>query len=138
MTLLWTAQVPMPPDTPLIKTSPGFHATMVTNRLEERQDRRASDTECGGTEEARGCWELSSRPGGVQRGSNTLPAHASTVRFHGVHYEADGVVFIPAASIKGVVGGGEGEGSDTHRRAAGGGFGVSARLLGFIRSVARR
>jgi hypothetical protein len=65
------------------------------------------------------CWGIEQSARRVQRGSNTLPAHASTVRFHGVHYEADGVVFIPAGSIKGVVGGGEGEGSDTHRRAAG-------------------
>lgn len=51
-------------------------------------------------------------------------------RVYGVPYEADGVVFIPAASVKGGVGGGESEGTDASPSGRGGGFGVSARPIG--------
>ncbi len=37
-------------------------------------------------------------------------------RVYGTPYEADGVVFIPAASVKGGLGGGEGEGNETTLR----------------------
>ena len=54
-------------------------------------------------------------------------------RVYGAPYEADGVVLIPAASIKGGMGGGEGEGNETTPSGRGGGFGVSARPIGAYR-----
>ena len=54
-------------------------------------------------------------------------------RVYGAPYEANGVVFIPAASIKGGLGGGEGEGNETTPSGRGGGFGVAARPIGAYR-----
>jgi len=51
-------------------------------------------------------------------------------RVYGAPYEADGVVLIPAASVKGGGGGGEGEGTETTPSGRGGGFGLSARPVG--------
>ena len=51
-------------------------------------------------------------------------------RVYGEPYEADGVTVIPAASVRGGGGAGEGETSDTTPGGSGGGFGVAARPVG--------
>ncbi len=51
-------------------------------------------------------------------------------RVYGEPYEKDGVTIIPAASVRGGVGGGEGEGGESTPAGAGGGYGVSARPVG--------
>jgi uncharacterized spore protein YtfJ len=54
-------------------------------------------------------------------------------RVYGEPYQSNGVVFVPAASIRGGMGGGEGEGSDTTPAGQGGGMGISARPIGAYR-----
>jgi uncharacterized spore protein YtfJ len=55
-------------------------------------------------------------------------------RVYGDPYEKDGIVFIPAASVRGGGGGGEGEGEGAEGEGSGsgvgGGFGVSGRPVG--------
>lgn len=51
-------------------------------------------------------------------------------RVFGEPYESSGVTVIPAASIRGGLGGGEGEGNDTTPSGRGGGMGVMARPIG--------
>jgi len=53
-------------------------------------------------------------------------------RIYGDPYEKDGVIFIPAAAVRGVVGGGEGKDADGDS-GGGGGFGVMARPVGAYR-----
>lgn len=48
----------------------------------------------------------------------------------GEPYQSNGVTVIPAASIRGGVGGGEGEASATTPAGRGGGMGISARPIG--------
>jgi uncharacterized spore protein YtfJ len=48
----------------------------------------------------------------------------------GEPYQSNGVTVIPAASIRGGLGGGEGEGSDSTPAGRGGGMGISARPIG--------
>lgn len=48
----------------------------------------------------------------------------------GEPYQSNGVTLIPAAAVRGGVGGGEGEGSDTTPAGRGGGLGISARPVG--------
>ena len=55
-------------------------------------------------------------------------------RVYGDPYEKDGIIFIPAASVRGGGGGGEGEGEGMEGEGSGSGsgagFGVSARPVG--------
>jgi uncharacterized spore protein YtfJ len=51
-------------------------------------------------------------------------------RVYGEPYESNGVTLIPAATVKGGLGSGEGEGSMDTPAGRGGGFGVSARPVG--------
>jgi uncharacterized spore protein YtfJ len=51
-------------------------------------------------------------------------------RVYGDPYERDGVVVIPAAEIRGAVGGGRGEDPTRGGSGSGGGFGVGARPVG--------
>ncbi len=51
-------------------------------------------------------------------------------RVYGEPYEKDGVTFVPAAAVRGGMGGGEGEGGETTPAGSGGGFGLSARPVG--------
>jgi uncharacterized spore protein YtfJ len=54
-------------------------------------------------------------------------------RVFGEPYESNGIVFVPAATIRGGVGRGEGEGSETTPAGRGGGMGISARPIGAYR-----
>jgi hypothetical protein len=58
-------------------------------------------------------------------------------RVYGEPYERDGVVFIPAAEVRG--GGGGGGGSDASKEASGsgGGYGINARIRGRLRDRGR-
>lgn len=51
-------------------------------------------------------------------------------RVYGEPYQSNGVTLIPAASIRGGFGGGEGEGSEDTPAGSGGGMGISARPVG--------
>lgn len=51
----------------------------------------------------------------------------------GEPYQSNGVTVIPAASVRGGLGGGEGEGTDTAPAGRGGGMGLSARPIGAYR-----
>lgn len=51
-------------------------------------------------------------------------------RVFGEPYQSNGVTVIPAASIRGGLGGGEGEGNDTTPSGRGGGMGMTARPIG--------
>lgn len=51
-------------------------------------------------------------------------------RVYGEPYQSNGVTLIPAASVRGGFGGGEGEGSDETPAGRGGGMGISARPVG--------
>lgn len=51
-------------------------------------------------------------------------------RVYGEPYQSNGVTVIPAASIRGGFGGGEGEGSEDTPAGSGGGMGISARPVG--------
>jgi uncharacterized spore protein YtfJ len=51
-------------------------------------------------------------------------------RVYGEPYQSNGVTVIPAASVRGGLGGGEGEGSEDTPAGRGGGMGVSARPIG--------
>jgi len=51
-------------------------------------------------------------------------------KVYGEPYEKDGVTIIPAASVRGGFGGGEGEPGETTPGGSGGGLGVSARPVG--------
>lgn len=51
-------------------------------------------------------------------------------RVYGEPYQSNGVTLIPAASIKGGFGGGEGEGSEDTPAGRGGGMGISGRPVG--------
>lgn len=51
-------------------------------------------------------------------------------RVYGEPYEKNGVTFIPAASVRGGVGGGEGERGEAQPAGSGGGFGMTARPVG--------
>lgn len=51
-------------------------------------------------------------------------------RVFGEPYQSNGVTLIPAASIRGGFGGGEGEGSEDTPAGSGGGMGISARPVG--------
>jgi uncharacterized spore protein YtfJ len=51
-------------------------------------------------------------------------------RVYGEAYERDGVVVIPAAEIRGAIGGGAGEDATGGGSGGGGGFGVGARPVG--------
>ncbi len=48
----------------------------------------------------------------------------------GEPYQHDGLTLIPAAKIRGVMGGGGGEGPDEQAKGWGGGFGLTARPVG--------
>ena len=54
-------------------------------------------------------------------------------RVFGEPYEKNGVAFIPAASVSGGGGAGEGEATDKTPGGAGGGFGMTARPVGAYR-----
>jgi len=54
-------------------------------------------------------------------------------KVYGEPYQSNGVVFVPAASIRGGMGGGEGERSETTPAGQGGGMGISARPIGAYR-----
>jgi len=54
-------------------------------------------------------------------------------KVYGEPYQSNGVVFVPAASIRGGMGGGEGERSATTPAGQGGGMGISARPIGAYR-----
>lgn len=56
----------------------------------------------------------------------------SIKRVFGEPYSDDGTTLIPVASIRGGVGGGEGESPDGKREGSGGGFGVIARPVGMV------
>lgn len=51
-------------------------------------------------------------------------------RVYGEPYQSNGVTVIPAASVRGGFGGGEGEGSEDTPAGRGGGMGLSARPIG--------
>jgi uncharacterized spore protein YtfJ len=51
-------------------------------------------------------------------------------RVYGEPYRSNGVTIIPAASLRGGFGGGEGEGSEDTPAGRGGGMGISARPIG--------
>lgn len=51
----------------------------------------------------------------------------------GEPYQSNGVTLIPAAAVRGGVGGGEGEGTDKTPAGRGGGMGISARPIGAYR-----
>ncbi len=51
-------------------------------------------------------------------------------RVYGEPFQSNGVTLIPAASVKGGLGSGEGDGSDITPGGRGGGFGVAARPVG--------
>lgn len=53
-------------------------------------------------------------------------------RVYGEPVHEDGTLLIPAAKVRGAVGGGSGEGPDQQGKGAGGGFGVSARPVGMF------
>jgi uncharacterized spore protein YtfJ len=54
-------------------------------------------------------------------------------KVYGDAYESNGVTLIPAAAVRGGMGGGEGEGSDSSPAGWGGGMGISARPIGAYR-----
>jgi uncharacterized spore protein YtfJ len=54
-------------------------------------------------------------------------------RVFGEPYESNGIVFVPVATIRGGLGRGEGEGSETAPAGRGGGMGISARPIGAYR-----
>ncbi len=56
-------------------------------------------------------------------------------RVFGEPYERNGVTFIPAAALRGGMGGGAGDTIDTAPAGSGGGFGVTARPVGAYRIV---
>lgn len=61
---------------------------------------------------------------------------AMTVRrVFGEPYEKNGVTFIPAAAVRGGMGGGAGETTETVPGGSGAGFGVTARPVGAYRIV---
>lgn len=51
----------------------------------------------------------------------------------GEPYQSNGVTLIPAAAVRGGMGGGEGEGTDETPAGRGGGMGISARPIGAYR-----
>lgn len=51
----------------------------------------------------------------------------------GEPYQSNGVTLIPAAAMRGGMGGGEGEGTDETPAGRGGGMGISARPIGAYR-----
>jgi uncharacterized spore protein YtfJ len=51
-------------------------------------------------------------------------------RVYGEPYQSNGVTVIPAAAVRGGLGGGEGEGSEDTPAGRGGGMGVSVRPIG--------
>jgi uncharacterized spore protein YtfJ len=51
-------------------------------------------------------------------------------RVYGEPFETDGVILIPAASVRGGGGAGEGDGGENVPSGSGGGFGMSARPVG--------
>ena len=58
---------------------------------------------------------------------------ANVKRVFGEPYESDGVTLIPAAAVRGGMGGGEGDGSESSPAGRGGGLGISARPIGAYR-----
>lgn len=54
----------------------------------------------------------------------------TVTRVYGEPYQSNGVTLIPAASLRGGFGGGEGEGSEDTPAGRGGGMGLSARPVG--------
>jgi uncharacterized spore protein YtfJ len=54
-------------------------------------------------------------------------------KVYGDAYGSNGVTLIPAAAVRGGMGGGEGEGSDSSPAGWGGGMGISARPIGAYR-----
>lgn len=54
-------------------------------------------------------------------------------KVYGDPYQSNGVTLIPAASVRGGMGGGEGEGSDSEPAGRGGGIGIAARPIGAYR-----
>jgi uncharacterized spore protein YtfJ len=51
-------------------------------------------------------------------------------RVYGEPYERDGIVFIPAAEVRGGAGGGGGQNPEADASGSGGGFGIDARPVG--------
>lgn len=54
-------------------------------------------------------------------------------KVYGEPYQSNGVTLIPAAAVRGGMGGGEGEGTDQSPAGRGGGMGISARPIGAYR-----
>lgn len=54
-------------------------------------------------------------------------------KVYGEAYQSNGVTLIPAASVRGGMGGGEGEGSESTPAGWGGGMGITARPIGAYR-----
>lgn len=54
-------------------------------------------------------------------------------KVYGEPYQANGVTLIPAASVRGGMGSGEGEGTESTPAGRGGGMGISARPIGAYR-----
>jgi hypothetical protein len=65
-------------------------------------------------------------PGGDREGARRDHSH----RVYGEPYERDGVVFIPAAEIRGGGGGGGGSDASKETSGSGGGYGINARPVG--------
>lgn len=54
-------------------------------------------------------------------------------KVYGEPYQSNGVTFIPAAAVRGGMGGGEGDGSESAPAGRGGGMGIAARPIGAYR-----
>lgn len=54
-------------------------------------------------------------------------------KVYGDPYQSNGVTLIPAAAVRGGMGGGEGDGSDSSPAGRGGGMGIAARPVGAYR-----